>query len=72
MAKWAMNELYLQGKFILSMGYSVPQNKELMRIFRDLGMVERLGSCVQCILVHYPRAIYYFTAEFYSAGVAFY
>ncbi len=38
-----MNELYLQDKFILFMGYSVPQNKELMRVFRDLDMVEQLG-----------------------------
>ena len=27
-------------------GYSVPRNKELMRIFRDLDLVEHLGSGV--------------------------
>ncbi len=46
------------------MGYSVPQNKELMRIFRDLDMVEQLGSGVPRILEHYPRTIYHFTAHF--------
>jgi predicted HTH transcriptional regulator len=46
------------------MGYSVPQNKELMRVFRDLDMVEQLGSGVPRILEHYPRSIYHFTPNF--------
>ena len=46
------------------MGYSVPQNKELMRVFRDLEMVEQLGSGVPRILQHYPRTIYHFTPNF--------
>ncbi|MDX2469733.1 MAG: ATP-binding protein, partial [SAR324 cluster bacterium] len=46
------------------MGYSVPQNKELMRVFRDLDMVEQLGSGVPRILESYPRTIYNFTANF--------
>ena len=46
------------------MGYSVPQNKELMRVFRDLNMVEQLGSGVPRILAYYPRSIYHFTANF--------
>lgn len=45
-------------------GYSVPQNKELMRVFRDLDMVEQLGTGVRRILEHYPRSIYQFTANF--------
>ena len=45
-------------------GYSVPQNKELMRVFRDLDMVEQLGSGVPRILEHYPRSIYQFTPNF--------
>gem|GEM_PF-1550946 len=39
------------------MGYSAPQNKELMRVFRDLDMVEQLGSGVPRILEYYPRSI---------------
>ncbi|WP_333873712.1 RNA-binding domain-containing protein [Methylobacter sp.] len=46
------------------MGYSVPQNKELMRVFRDLDMVEQLSSGVPRILEHYPRSIYRFTPNF--------
>jgi len=46
------------------MGYSVPQNKELMRVFRDLDMVEQLGSGVPRILEHYPRSIYHFSSNF--------
>jgi predicted HTH transcriptional regulator len=46
------------------MGYSVPQNKELMRVFRDLDMVEQLGSGVPRILEHYPRSVYHFTPNF--------
>jgi ATP-dependent DNA helicase RecG len=46
------------------MGYSVPQNKELMRVFRDLDMVEQLGSGVPRILEHYPRSVYRFTPNF--------
>lgn len=46
------------------MGYSVPQNKELMRVFRDLDLVEQLGSGVPRILEHYPRSIYRFSPNF--------
>jgi len=46
------------------MGYSVPRNKELMRVFRDLNMVEQLGSGVPRILEHYPRSVYQFTPNF--------
>ena len=46
------------------MGYSVPPNKELMRIFKDLDMVEQLGSGIPRILEHYPRSIYHFTTNF--------
>ena len=46
------------------MGYSVPPNKELMRIFKDLDMVEHLGSGIPRILEYYPRSIYHFTSNF--------
>jgi ATP-dependent DNA helicase RecG len=35
-----------------------------MRVFRDLDMVEQLGSGVPRILAHYPRSIYHFTPNF--------
>lgn len=53
------------------MGYSVPQNKELMRVFRDLHLVEQLGSGVPRILAHYPRSIYQFTPNFIRVALPF-
>jgi len=46
------------------MGYSVPHNKELMRIFRDLDMVEQMGSGLPRILQQYQPSVYHFTANF--------
>jgi ATP-dependent DNA helicase RecG len=34
---------------------SLPRNKEIMRIYKDLDMVEQLGSGVPRILKHYPK-----------------
>ena len=48
----------------LFMGYPVQRNKELMRIFKDLEMVEYLGSGVPRILRKYPRSIFTFTPNF--------
>lgn len=45
-------------------GYSIPRNKILMRIFKDLDMVEYLGSGMPRILKAYPRDSYIFTANF--------
>lgn len=45
-------------------GYSIPRNKILMRIFKDLDMVEYLGSGMPRILKAYPRESYIFTANF--------
>jgi len=45
-------------------GYSVPRNKELMRIFKDLGMVEQLGSGVPRILVSYGKECFTFSDHF--------
>ncbi len=45
-------------------GYSVPRNKEIMRIFRDLEMVEYLGSGIPRILKAYSRKSFVFTENF--------
>lgn len=45
-------------------GHSVPRNKEIMRIFRDLDMVEQLGSGIPRILEHYSRSVFEFTENF--------
>ena len=45
-------------------GYSVPRNKELMRVFRDLELVEHLGSGVPRILMAYGKECFRFTENF--------
>lgn len=45
-------------------GYSNPRNKTLMRIFRDLDMVEYLGSGLPRILKAYPREVFAFSGRF--------
>ncbi|MBR5432841.1 MAG: putative DNA binding domain-containing protein [Bacteroidales bacterium] len=45
-------------------GVSIPRNKELMRIFRDVEMVEALGSGMPVILQKYGRESYNFMPHF--------
>ncbi len=45
-------------------GLSLPKNKELMRIFRDLEMVEQLGSGVPRILKTYSKDCFVFGDSF--------
>ena len=45
-------------------GYSIPRNKEIMRIFKDLEMVEYLGSGIPRILTAYPKDCFVFTDNF--------
>jgi ATP-dependent DNA helicase RecG len=45
-------------------GVSIPRNKELMRIFRDLDMVEQLGSGIPRILEHYGKECFKFMQNF--------
>ncbi len=45
-------------------GFSVPRNKELMRVFKDLGMVEQLGSGVPRILNSYGKECFEFSDHF--------
>ena len=45
-------------------GLSLPRNKEIMRIYRDLNMVEQLGSGVPRILKVYPKSSFIFGNSF--------
>lgn len=45
-------------------GLSLPRNKELMRIYKDLGMVEQLGSGVPRILQAYNKNCFKFSENF--------
>jgi len=45
-------------------GYSIPRNKELMRVFKDLELVEHLGSGIPRIIKYYPANAFHFTENF--------
>jgi len=45
-------------------GYSMPRNKALIRVFKDLEMVEFLGSGIPRILKAYPQESYNFSSYF--------
>ena len=43
---------------------SKPRNRELMRVFRDMDLVEQIGSGMSRILAAYDRSIFKFTPNF--------
>src|SRR5690606_41723465 len=45
-------------------GYSIIRNKELMRIFKDLDLVEQLGSGIPRILQAYAQDSFHFSENF--------
>ena len=45
-------------------GFSVPRNKELMRVFKDLELVEQLGSGIPRILDYYGKESFSFSENF--------
>ena len=45
-------------------GFSIPQNKELMRIYKDLEMVEQLGSGIPRILEYYGKRCFKLSENF--------
>lgn len=45
-------------------GYSLPVNPELIRVFRDLGFAERLGTGIRRVLRFYPKEIFSFSPSF--------
>ncbi len=60
--KLALPDLLSQEEFFE--GYSLPRNKEIMRIFKDLDMVEYLGSGMPRILRFYDRKCFKITDNF--------
>ena len=52
-------------------GVSIPRNKELMRIFRDVELVESLGSGMPRILESYGRECFTFMEHFIRFTVPF-
>lgn len=52
-------------------GYSAPRNKELMRVFKDMHLVEQLGSGMIRILKKYDRSIFTITPNFIKVAFPF-
>ena len=51
--------------------YSKPRNRELMRVFRDMELVEQIGSGMNRILKTYDRSIFRFTPNFLTVSFPF-
>jgi predicted HTH transcriptional regulator len=45
-------------------GLSIPRNKEIMRIFKDLDLVEQLGSGIPRILQSYNKSCFHFSENY--------
>ena len=52
-------------------GVSVPRNKELMRVFRDVDMGEALGSRMRLVMKHYPKSCFVFMPNFLKIVIPF-
>lgn len=52
-------------------GYSAPKNPELMRVFRDLELVEHLGTGIRRILKRYDKNIYHFYPHFIRVSIKY-
>lgn len=52
-------------------GYSAPKNPELMRVFKDLELVEHLGTGVKKILKKYDKSIYQFYPHFIIVSIKY-
>lgn len=52
-------------------GYSAPKNPELMRVFKDLELVEHLGTGIRRILKRYDKSIYRFFSHFIIVSIKY-
>ena len=52
-------------------GFSNPRNPELMRVFRDLGFVEQLGTGIQRVLKSYDKSIFNFFPNHIRVSIPF-
>ncbi len=48
----------------LSEGFSIPRNKELMLVYKDLDLVEQLGSGIPSIQGQYDKDCFHFSDNF--------
>ncbi len=64
----------IQSEFIeeeFLQGYSAPKNPELMRVFRNLELVEHLGTGIRRILKRYDKSIYHFYPHFIRVSIKY-
>ena len=52
-------------------GYSAPKNPELMRVFRDLELVEHLGTGIRKILKKYNKSIFHLFPHFIRVSIKY-
>ncbi len=52
-------------------GYSAPKNPELMRVFKDLELVEHLGTGIRRILKKYNKNIFHFYPHFIRVSIPY-
>ena len=50
---------------------SMPRNRELMRVFKDVGLVEQLGSGMSTILKEYDKSIFHISEHFIKVEFPF-
>lgn len=50
---------------------SMPKNRELMRVFKDVGLVEQLGSGMSRILKEYDKSIFHISEHFIKVEFPF-
>lgn len=60
---------FTEDEFLL--GYSAPKNPELMRVFKDLDLVEHLGTGIRRILKRYDKSIYRFYPHFIVVSIKY-
>lgn len=60
---------FTEEEFLL--GYSAPKNKELMRVFKDLEVVEHLGTGIRKILKRYDKSVYHFYSHFITVSIKY-
>lgn len=52
-------------------GYMSPKNPQLMKVFRDLGFVEHMGTGIIRILTKYDKSIFHFSTNFIKVSIPF-
>ena len=52
-------------------GFMSPKNPQLMKVFRDLGFVEHMGTGIIRILKKYDKSIFHFSTNFIKVSIPF-